>query len=77
MVGSYDDEPDLLPDFFLSGFILDLIHVRNPALRYHELRGYLEKHGHVFKTHSDTEVILHLYEEFGRQRNTHVFDGHV
>jgi len=32
---------------------------------YHELRNYLEKHGHVFHTNSDTETILHLYEEFG------------
>jgi asparagine synthase (glutamine-hydrolysing) len=32
---------------------------------HRELRGYLEKHGHVFKTHSDTEAILHLFEEFG------------
>ncbi len=32
---------------------------------YRELSGYLEKHGHLFRTQSDTEVILHLYEEFG------------
>jgi asparagine synthase (glutamine-hydrolysing) len=32
---------------------------------YRELRDYLEKHGHLFHTQSDTEVILHLYEEFG------------
>jgi asparagine synthase (glutamine-hydrolysing) len=32
---------------------------------YRELRDYLEKHGHVFHTSSDTETILHLYEEFG------------
>lgn len=32
---------------------------------YRELRNYLEKHGHAFRTNSDTETILHLYEEFG------------
>lgn len=32
---------------------------------YKDLRNYLEKHGHLFQTQSDTEVILHLYEEFG------------
>ncbi|MFN8371326.1 MAG: asparagine synthase (glutamine-hydrolyzing) [Anaerolineae bacterium] len=32
---------------------------------YRELREYLLKRGHVFRTHADTEVILHLYEDFG------------
>ncbi|MEW5830625.1 MAG: asparagine synthase (glutamine-hydrolyzing) [Chloroflexota bacterium] len=32
---------------------------------YRDLRVYLQKRGHVFSTHSDTEVILHLYEEYG------------
>ncbi len=32
---------------------------------YVELRPELEKHGHRFTTHTDTEVILHLYEELG------------
>lgn len=32
---------------------------------YLELKKFLESKGHFFKTASDTEVILHLYEEFG------------
>jgi asparagine synthase (glutamine-hydrolysing) len=31
---------------------------------YRELRRDLERHGHVFKTQSDTEVITHAYEEW-------------
>src|ERR1039457_2389740 len=30
-----------------------------------ELRGELEKRGHRFYTHTDTEVIVHLYEDLG------------
>jgi asparagine synthase (glutamine-hydrolysing) len=32
---------------------------------YQDLRGFLLSKGHVFKTRTDTEVIVHLYEEFG------------
>ncbi len=32
---------------------------------HHELRPDLEARGHRFQTHCDTEVILHLYEEYG------------
>ena len=32
---------------------------------FQELRTFLQSKGHVFKTLSDTEVIVHLYEEFG------------
>lgn len=32
---------------------------------YRELRPYLERRGHKFATNTDTEVIVHLYEELG------------
>ncbi len=33
---------------------------------YRELRAQLERHGHEFRTHSDTEVIAHGYEQWGQ-----------
>jgi asparagine synthase (glutamine-hydrolysing) len=41
---------------------------------YLELRKQLEKSGHRFSTKSDTEVILHAFEEWGRQCLNH-FNG--
>ncbi len=34
---------------------------------YIELRANLEEQGHFFKTQSDTEVIIHAYEEYGME----------
>ncbi len=41
---------------------------------YLELRDDLEKRGHVFRTSSDTEVIVHAWEEYGRDCLQH-FNG--
>jgi asparagine synthase (glutamine-hydrolysing) len=41
---------------------------------YRQLRLYLQKKGHHFRTQADTEVILHLYEEFGLECVEHL-DG--
>src|SRR5690242_9372194 len=45
----------------------DLMIVYNGEIyNYIELREELKKKGHSFQTSSDTEVILHLYSEYGK-----------
>src|SRR5436853_816923 len=39
---------------------------------FQELRDGLEARGHRFRTHSDTEVLVHLYEEHGEELVTHL-----
>lgn len=34
---------------------------------FKEIKKKLEKKGHLFKTHTDTEVIIHAYEEYGTE----------
>src|ERR1700719_4387236 len=39
---------------------------------FKELRAELEQHGHVFRTRSDTEVIIHGYREWGTEVLNHL-----
>ncbi|HUY14460.1 MAG TPA: asparagine synthase (glutamine-hydrolyzing) [Terriglobia bacterium] len=39
---------------------------------YQELRPGLEAKGHRYRSHSDTETIVHLYEEYGRDCVSHL-----
>lgn len=53
----------------------NIVIVFNGEIYNHKsIRKQLEKRGHIFKTDSDTEVIVHLYEEFG-SLSFHKLDG--
>jgi asparagine synthase (glutamine-hydrolysing) len=58
------------PIFDCSG---DLAIVFNGEIyNYRELKSLLEERGHTFKTNSDTETIVHAFEEFGTDCVNHL-----
>ena len=42
------------------------------VFNYPELKSELQKKNHIFKTGTDTEVLIHLYEEYGKECLTRV-----
>lgn len=60
------------PMIFENGRQIFSITFNGEIYNFHELRGELEKKGHHFKTHSDTEVILHSYMEWGEDCVLHL-----
>jgi asparagine synthase (glutamine-hydrolysing) len=44
---------------------------------YPKLRPKLEARGHVFRTNADTEVLVHLYEDYGRDLVNHLLGEFV
>lgn len=49
-----------------------IVMMNGELYNYREVRADLEKRGHRFTTHSDTEILPHLYEEYGEALVDHV-----
>jgi asparagine synthase (glutamine-hydrolysing) len=49
-----------------------IVMMNGELYNYREVRSDLEKRGHKFTTHSDTEILPHLYEEYGEAMLEHV-----
>ena len=57
----------------ISNEVGDIWIVYNGEIYNHQqLRAKLEAKGHQYRTHSDTETIVHLYEEYGRECVNHL-----
>ncbi|MEO7019965.1 MAG: asparagine synthase (glutamine-hydrolyzing) [Ktedonobacteraceae bacterium] len=53
------------PMLYEAGSHTYVITYNGEIYNFRELRSELETHGHTFRTHSDTEVLLHAYIEWG------------
>ncbi|HKP69442.1 MAG TPA: asparagine synthase (glutamine-hydrolyzing) [Pyrinomonadaceae bacterium] len=49
-----------------------IVMMNGELYNYREVRAELEKKGHKFTTHSDTEILPHLYEEYGEALVDHI-----
>ncbi|MCA9508761.1 MAG: asparagine synthase (glutamine-hydrolyzing), partial [Myxococcales bacterium] len=60
-----DPEAGQQPMVYQAGNQTLVISYNGEIYNFHELRSQLESKGHIFSTHSDTEVLLHCYIEWG------------
>ena len=59
----------------ISNELRDIWVVYNGEIyNFQKVRAALEQRGHIFKTQTDTEIIVHAYEEYGDECVTH-FNG--
>ena len=64
-LGEQGIQPMILENGCSSQYVQVVITYNGEIYNYKELRAELQTLGHKFKSNTDTEVILHLYEEFG------------
>src|SRR2546427_4076617 len=60
------------PMLYQSGDRMYAIIYNGEIYNFRELRSELETRGHIFRTQSDTEVILHAYAEWGEDCAKHL-----
>ena len=67
-----DPECGLQPMRYQTGDYTYAITYNGEIYNFQELRAELESRGHTFETHSDTEVLLHAYLEWGEDCVKHL-----
>ncbi|MDN4593708.1 asparagine synthase (glutamine-hydrolyzing) [Polycladomyces subterraneus] len=67
-----DPEGGLQPMVYRQGDRIYTLTYNGEIYNYLELRRLLQERGHVFKTNSDTEVLLHTYLEWGEDCVRHL-----
>lgn len=69
-----DPEGGTQPMIYQAGAQTYALTYNGELYNFRELRSELESRGHVFRTRSDTEVLLHAYREWGEEC-VHHFNG--